>query len=143
MVAEAYPQQLYIQTTTLIATDHGLTRAYHADCIEASKQRWRHPQFCGPRYTQAYAQHVPLARKPAGHWNRSAAKAEKPATIGFKRKATAPAREAPEPRSRKTCAVHPGASHTDAECLSQQRPSARRPQDTAGDSDRQGAARRP
>jgi hypothetical protein len=135
--------QSYVQTTAQIATDHGLAcaRAYHADCMEALRERWWHPQFSGPCYTQAYAQHVPLAGKPTGHWNRGAAKVAKPATTGFKRKASAPAQEAPETRGRRTCSVHPGANHADAECLSQQRPPAR-PRDGAGDSGRQGTARR-
>jgi hypothetical protein len=137
--------QLYVLATTQIATDHGLAcaRAYHADCIEALERRWWHPQTSGPRYTQAYTQHVPSPGKSPGQWNRAGGKAAKPAMTGFKRKATAPAQEAPETRSRRTCAVHPGATHTDAECLSQRDTRApARARDAAGDPGRHGAARR-
>ena len=114
--------QRYVRLTAQYATEHGLAcaRAYHADCMEATERGWWHPQASGPCYTQAYTQHVLPAVRPAGRWNRATtAKTDKPAASGFKRKASASVQETPETRSRRTCSVHPGANHTDADCLSQ------------------------
>ena len=138
--------QRYIRLTSQYAADHGLAcaRAYHADCIEAAQRGWWHPQASGPCYTQAYAQHVLPAARPVSRWSRStAAKADKPAASGFKRKAVASGQEVPETRSRRTCSIHPGASHTDADCLSQRDTRAPgRARDASGDATKQAATRR-
>ena len=138
--------QRYIRLTSQYAADHGLAcaRAYHTDCIEAAQRGWWHPQASGPCYTQAYTQHVLPAGKPAGRWNRpTAAKADKPVASGFKRKTAASAQEVSETRGRRTCSVHPGASHSDADCLSQRdsRPPGRA-REASGDAGKQAATRR-